>query len=104
LRNIALAVQGAIRTEDVFARYGGEEFAVLVRAIDHDAAAVFADRLRKTVAMLEVPVVDADVSVTISAGVASLTEMETATPDALLMLADERLYQAKTEGRDRVVS
>lgn len=100
LKNIAVAIQGAIRTEDVFARFGGEEFAVLVRGVDHHNATAFAERLRKTVSRIEIATSDTSLRVTLSAGVASLGECKTS--DELLLVADERLYKAKESGRNTV--
>jgi diguanylate cyclase (GGDEF)-like protein len=103
LRELAVAIQGAIRAEDVFARYGGEEFAILVRGIDHRAAGAFAERLRVTVGKIDMPFAGETGKITISAGVASLSDNPKASIDDLLLLADERLYRAKEQGRNRVV-
>jgi two-component system, cell cycle response regulator len=92
-----------VRTEDVFARYGGEEFVVLVRGIEHKSVAVFAERLRQSVELLATPWEPDPLRVTVSLGVASLDECPPrAPPDALIAMADERLYRAKSEGRNRV--
>jgi diguanylate cyclase (GGDEF)-like protein len=101
LKTITMAMQGAIRTEDVFARYGGEEFAVLVRGIDHRRAAAFAERLRQTVSRIEISLAETALRVTVSAGVASL-DPETKTGEDLMLMADERLYLAKSGGRNAV--
>jgi diguanylate cyclase (GGDEF)-like protein len=112
LREVAALVSRLIRAEDVFARYGGEEFVVLARAIEHDNAARFAERIRAAVERLEIPSESAVLRVTISAGVSSIDELaeeesaaepETAA-EALFRLADERLYKAKSGGRNRVQS
>ncbi len=102
LRVVAAQVARVIRTEDVFARYGGEEFAVIVRGISHANVAVFAERIRRSVAELEIPYGEARLRATISAGVASLHQCGERTADALVTLADERLYRAKSSGRNRV--
>ena len=100
LKTIAMAIQGAIRTEDVFARYGGEEFAVLVRGVDHHGAAAFAERLRQTVSRLDARLDGTTIRVTISAGIASLSECKS--HEEMLALADDRLYRAKESGRNSV--
>jgi len=104
LRELAALVQRTIRAEDVFARFGGEEFVVLVRGIEHDNVGRFIERLRAAVERLEIASVDQVLRVTISAGYASLDELPDAqrTGDGLLRRADERLYRAKNDGRNRV--
>ncbi|MGO8992014.1 MAG: GGDEF domain-containing protein [Polyangiaceae bacterium] len=105
LRVVAAQVQKTIRTEDVLARYGGEEFAILVRGIAHPNSARFGERVRKAVERLSIPWEQLQIKATISIGVSSLSELpETATGDVLLHLADERLYKAKSSGRNRVAS
>jgi len=102
LRSIAAGVQAVIRAEDLFARYGGEEFAILARGIDPTGTRAFAERVRAAVAALEIAVGDAHVRVSVSAGVACLTECTGGGGDDLLLLADDRLYRAKSHGRNRV--
>jgi diguanylate cyclase (GGDEF)-like protein len=104
LLEVAALVSRMIRTEDVFARFGGEEFVVIVRGIEHTNIARFAERLRAAVERLEIPA-DADVILraTISVGFVSIDELPDAdrTADGLIRVADERLYRAKTGGRNR---
>ena len=103
LRVVAAQVQKAIRTEDVLARYGGEEFVVLVREIDHDRVGMLAERIRRAVERLLMPWESKTIRTSVSVGVASLSECgPKATAEALMNLADERLYRAKTGGRNRV--
>jgi two-component system cell cycle response regulator len=105
LRTVSAEIQRQTRSEDVFARYGGEEFVVLVRGIEHSNVAIFADRLRHAVERLTIPLDPEPLRVTVSLGVASLRECEARAPaDALVLLADERLYRSKAEGRNRVSS
>jgi len=102
LRDLAACVTKLIRVEDVLGRYGGEEFAVVVRGIKHKKVVLFAERLRKAVEALRVPVGPRLVEVTISLGVGSLDECaKDAGVDALVALADTRLYKAKRGGRNR---
>jgi diguanylate cyclase (GGDEF)-like protein len=108
LRLVAAQVQRTIRTEDVLARYGGEEFVILVRGVAHANSARFAERVRKAVERLTIPWENVQLHATISVGVSSLSELPEGganrTGDALLHLADGRLYEAKAGGRNRVVS
>jgi diguanylate cyclase (GGDEF)-like protein len=103
LREVSALVSRMIRAEDVFARFGGEEFVVLVRGIEHANTARFAERLRGAVERLEIPSAEAMLRVTVSVGFASLDELDESerTADGLLRTADERLYRAKTGGRNR---
>jgi diguanylate cyclase (GGDEF)-like protein len=104
LRDVAALVQRMIRVEDLFARFGGEEFVVLVRGIEHVNVGRFAERLRAGVERLETAGDTQVIHVTASIGYSSVDELDSKTKDgdALLALADERLYRAKTGGRNRV--
>ena len=104
LREVSALVQRLVRAEDVFARFGGEEFVLLVRGIEHDNVGRFAERVRAAVEKLEIASEALVVKVTVSLGFASLNELPDADREqmALLGLADERLYKAKTDGRNRV--
>jgi two-component system, cell cycle response regulator len=103
LRQISALVIRMIRTEDVFARFGGEEFVVIVRGIEYANVSRFAERLRAAVERLEIQVEDVALRVTISVGFATFDELPDVerTPDGLLRIADERLYRAKTAGRNQ---
>jgi len=104
LRVLAATVARLVRTEDVVARYGGEEFCIIARGIDGRNAAIFGERLRRTVEAMRAPMGDRSLSVTISVGVATLTANSSyADTAALLHAADAALYRAKGSGRNRVV-
>jgi diguanylate cyclase (GGDEF)-like protein len=99
---LAQLLAGALRAIDTAARFGGEEFVVLMPETDETVAAVAAERLRATAAALGVHAEDGSaVTLTISIGVASALAGDT--PSSLLVRADQALYRAKQEGRDRVV-
>jgi diguanylate cyclase (GGDEF)-like protein len=100
LRTFAITTFANIRTIDKFGRYGGEEFLLLLPGTANEAAAHSLDRLRAIVAELDWSALSAGMSVTISAGVATLAPDET--PDALLARADCALYAAKERGRNRI--
>ena len=104
LAAFARRIHDVIRNEDVFARYGGEEFVVLCRATAVDQSVAFAERLRRTIEALEIPVAAGTVRVTVSIGVAGLPDADVAEPLALLAAADEALFTAKREGRNRVAT
>lgn len=103
LRRVARAMADSVRVGDTVARFGGEEFVVIAPTADAAEAVVIAERIRGAVAAVTVPVDGGDVRVTVSAGVASLTEDEV-DGKALFRAADSALLAAKRAGRDRVVS
>jgi diguanylate cyclase (GGDEF)-like protein len=100
LKRVAEAVSKCIREGDLAVRLGGEEFAVFTSGPTSDGIADFAERLRQHVAALEFPSAPDGFKVTASLGVAIRIAGETL--DELIGRADERLYQAKKEGRNRV--
>jgi diguanylate cyclase (GGDEF)-like protein len=84
------------------ARIGGEEFAILFTNLDIEQAYEFCERIRMEIAAIRVVVDDEDLSVTISMGLASISDAETF--DNYLNAADQYLYLAKHSGRNRVFS
>lgn len=105
LRQVADALQsGVLRDEDVIARYGGEEFLALLPGADARAANGVAERIQRLLRSLEIPHPDSPVStfITASLGCATAWPAEKGTPDALIQSADRALYQAKSDGRDRI--
>jgi two-component system, cell cycle response regulator len=103
LRQGAHRILSTLRSEDVLARIGGEEFAVLLRGCPLDAAIACAERVRSAVAAAPMLVPGADaVALTVSIGVAALDEVKVGAIDAIVELADARLYIAKRSGRNRV--
>jgi diguanylate cyclase (GGDEF)-like protein len=101
LRQLAALVRRFVRGEDVAARIGGEEFAVLLPESDLAAAHMFAERLREEVASEVFMLGGEPKRITISIGIAALAEGR-ADRGALMKAADEALYRAKDEGRNRV--
>ncbi len=104
LKSIGNIVARTIRTEDVLARYGGEEFAIIARDISGPGAIALAERVRTLVEAARIPFEDKTLRVTISIGAATLhcTPGQTSA-DALVSVADKRLYAAKAAGRNRVI-
>jgi diguanylate cyclase (GGDEF)-like protein len=103
LRALADAVTGSLRSDGVFGRVGGEEFAVLLPGARLDHGVAVAERVRAAIRSAFLP---AGVgTVTASAGVTAVAERgEPATAlTAALATADAGLYDAKRDGRDRVV-
>ena len=93
---------GVSRADDTLARYGGEEFIVLLSNTTKEGAIVVAERLRKSVAELVLQFAGQTVPVTISVGVADLIPADLTNPEQLIQNADDALYAAKEQGRNRV--
>jgi diguanylate cyclase (GGDEF)-like protein len=102
LRAVGERISIAVRAEDTPARYGGEEFAVVLRRATADQAVEIAERIRRQIN--EIPPVDIGVAepITVSVGVA-VGEVRAGEVPVLLAAADEALYTAKRQGRNRVV-
>jgi len=101
---VSAVVRSTLRAEDALCRYGGEEFCILLRSIDLAGAARLAERIRMLIQELRIVHEGRAIPVTASIGCASRAELSEATPSGLVGLADRRLYRAKAEGRNRVVS
>jgi diguanylate cyclase (GGDEF)-like protein len=102
LKDVARIVQARIRRDEVFARYGGEEFAIILPETPLEGAGTLAETLREKVAEHRFSFQGEHISVTVSMGCAAIEGEDTAT--ALIARADEKLYDAKRSGRNRVCS
>jgi two-component system cell cycle response regulator len=105
LREFAHRIGANIRGIDLACRYGGEEFVVVMPETDAAFAYAVAERLRKSIETTPIDISRAPgkVNITISIGIAA-SEGENDTADALLRRADQALYSAKRNGRNRVVA
>ena len=92
------------RGGDLVARYGGEEFAVVLPGVDGRRAGLYAERLRRRIWRLAIAYEASQVSdrMTISGGVATVVPPQVVAPDDLLRAADQALYRAKCQGRNRI--
>ncbi len=104
LRQLADVIQQLIRNEDIFARYGGEEFVILLRDTDEEKAFVFAMRIRRAIEKHEFKFQGIKIPITISIGLSTLKDGNFKTPEEMFRVADEYLYKAKNNGRNRVES
>jgi two-component system, cell cycle response regulator len=105
LKTIGGLIRESFRQSDTAGRYGGEEFVVILPETDLDAAHQKIESLRELVAntLVTSPSRGEQIRVTISAGVASFPHDAHDATD-LFSLADERMFQAKEQGRNRVVA
>ena len=104
LREMSNRIRHSVRREDLFARYGGEEFALVLVETNPEQALEVAERLRVSIEAKPFWFESVIVPITVSVGVASIkTQVETSA-SALLKEADEKLYEAKRTGRNRVVA
>lgn len=99
LQHLAGVLRGSVRGTDFIARFGGEEFLVILPDVAEGEAVPVAEKIRSAVAQSMVPEVG---RITLSIGVAGAGAAD-AGPDAPVRRADQALYQAKSEGRNRVV-
>jgi two-component system cell cycle response regulator len=105
LREFARRVRKAVRGIDLAGRLGGEEFVIAMPDTDAALAMLVGERLRQRIAgdPFRIARGEQAITVTVSIGIASLTTGDE-TPDVLLRRADEAVYRAKRNGRNRVVA
>jgi diguanylate cyclase (GGDEF)-like protein len=101
LKGLAQCLQECIRGTDLVFRYGGEEFAIVLSSTDLPGAQLLAERIRRAVEQREFPLDKRAIKITVSVGVACLSPSDDM--PILIGRADRALYQAKAEGRNRVI-
>jgi diguanylate cyclase (GGDEF)-like protein len=105
LRRVAQTIQKFVRQPpDLLTRYGGEEFAVILYDVSDERARDIAERIRQAVAEMAIEHCASRTSsrVTISIGVAAIRPCAERNPGGAVQLADQALYEAKVDGRNRV--
>ena len=100
LKQIAAILGGRMRQSDIVARYGGEEFSIIATNMEPDNAANIFDGLRKTIEETEIQWNGNSIQVTVSMGVC--TKLKDS-PEEMARSAESMLYQAKQNGRNKVV-
>ncbi len=104
LRKMSRVFESNLRKADIFCRYGGEEFVVILPEINLQQAMLVGEKLRRTMETFRfVDKRKMDKKITISVGVASYPENE-CNSEEILNKADKALYQAKQQGRNRVIA
>ena len=96
----------ARRPGDLVARYGGEEFAIVLPDTNAESAVLYANRVHTAIDALHIPHEYSKTAkhITISMGVATVITNSNMTPDNLIKLSDDALYQSKQEGRNRITA
>ncbi len=103
LRDVARLLLEGVRAVDSVGRYGGEEFVAILPQTEIADARQLAERLRRAVEEHVVKAPAGEIRVTVSIGVAQYPSAAVASPDDLIREADQALYRAKQEGRNRVL-
>ena len=105
LRQVGTAIQAPLnRPGDLACRIGGEEFALILPETPLEGAVLLTERVRRQIRSLKIEHRESDASdlVTVSAGIACTSEFEGLTPGGFIRQADQALYQAKKNGRNRI--
>jgi diguanylate cyclase (GGDEF)-like protein len=102
LQKVATQIQKELRSYDCAARYGGEEFVAILPDSSLTEAILVADRIRLAVQGTKFNGNLFAINLTVSLGVASFSKECTATADGFIKMADDALYRAKSNGRNRV--
>jgi diguanylate cyclase (GGDEF)-like protein len=102
LREAARRVRGAVREIDVVARYGGDELLLILPTTPFSGALTVASRVWNDIRATPIQFGSHDLRVTPSIGVALYPSRDVTDAEALLRAADQALYQAKRDGRDRI--
>jgi diguanylate cyclase (GGDEF)-like protein len=103
LQEVCRRIGQVIAEHDIFARYGGEEFAILLPGVNSPEAVAVAERCRGAVAEPAFVTSAGAMAMTISLGVADFSGLADPQGAAtLIQAADEKLYQSKRDGRNRV--
>lgn len=103
LKSAARVMLKSIRDADILSRYGGEEFVIVMPETNKETASHVAERLREKISVEEIAIHDGGrIAITISLGIASFPEDGDSSVD-LLIAADDRLYKAKKEGKNRII-
>lgn len=106
LKRVAAAMRNTLkRPADLVARYGGEEFAIILPSTAMQGAITVAQAIQKAIKLLRLPHIQSQISdfITVSFGVSSIIPTHNLRAETLITTADEALYEAKKQGRDRII-
>ena len=102
LQSTSWELKEQLRQYDLAARFGGEEFALLLPETTLDEAALVAERLRENISKIQFSGSISDLKITASFGIAAIPHPKIDSTEDLIRLADDALYLAKNNGRNRV--
>ncbi|ADZ92862.1 GGDEF domain-containing protein [Marinomonas mediterranea] len=100
LKDVAKILGGSSRRGDFVGRFGGEEFAILLPNTGKEGAFKYCEKIRETIAKRDIKTAQGSINITISLGVCELSDAEKDV-SAWLSKADDALYRAKSEGRNK---
>jgi len=103
LQEVSRLLTQGLRKSDAVGRYGGEEFGIILSGCAADKAQSLCERLRHTIAEYPFQVLGHTVNITVSLGLAHADPQDDVSETDLIRRADSALYQAKAEGRNRLV-
>lgn len=105
LKEVAKRMAHSVRSLDLVARLGGEEFVIVMPDTDGEIGGIVAERLRKSIESEQIRIGgDQMINITVSIGLSAFNpDDQPVSPDELLGRADKALYQAKNEGRNKVI-
>ncbi len=104
LQHLANCLRSFSREYDILCRYGGEEFFIILPETDLPTALLVAERLREQIAESAVKIGKQNLQITVSIGVTEARASQAEIRDSLIGRADEALYRAKEQGRNKVIA
>ena len=102
LKEVAKIIKISVRQFDIVARYGGEEFGVILLSTGSETAVMVAERIRRNIEKKVFEYYGTEMRVTISGGVAHVSDMEVMEHTEIIRIADEALYESKNNGRNKI--
>ena len=102
LSKIASLLKNSVRKDDTVARYGGDEFVLVLPGAKLEVTAIIAERIRRLIETTPFEIESGQIHVTISMGISNIPTHQAKSGEDLVKMADQALYKAKNEGRNRV--
>lgn len=102
LKDVSDILINSVRQTDLVFRYGGEEFCLVLPGADKDGALLFCERIRKKIEDFNFDIGDKTINITVSIGIFFKDPQDNITQNEIIQRADNELYKAKSNGRNRV--